>query len=406
MVLKDKLFTAMSKVTADPSVELDISAHHKKLSKWDRDHHATPPPWAGHSHNRRICIGLTNLLLFVFALALLALQIPKAAAQTDCTWEGTAPFCDGECSGDKSEMTRLDTPPGGGGPPYYYGPPFGKACATGSKALCCKLGSVSCRWDGTAPFCDGECRPGETEGHPPAGGTAGEACATGSKVYCCHSTDKLGSGGSALQSNPKFTRYAAFWEKGKGPAWQARHGLTSAKYQQAFDTLTKEGYRLVDISGYSVDNKETYAAIWEKQQGPAWVARHGLSAAQYQQEFDKFVGQGYRLVDITGYYVGGKDLYAAIWEKRQRPAWVARHGMTSSQYQQEFNSLTQQGYRLALIRGWRSGDTAHYAAIWEKKQGPAWVARHGMLSDVYQEEFDKLLKEGYRLRDVSGYHTY
>jgi hypothetical protein len=29
-----------------------------------------------------------------------------------------------------------------------------------------------------------------------------------------------------------------------------------------------------------------------------------------------------------------------------------------------------------------------------------------MLSDGYQEELDRLLKEGYRLRVVSGYHMY
>jgi len=129
-------------------------------------------------------------------------------------------------------------------------------------------------------------------------------------------------------------------------------------------------------------------------------------AAQYQQQFTTFGQQGYRLVDISGYAVGGEDRYAAIWEQRQGPDWAARHGMTSEQYQQEFNTLSQQGYRLVRIRGWRSGDVAHYAAIWEKTGGPAWVARHGMLSDAFQEEFDTLVKDGYRLRHISGYHTY
>ena len=160
------------------------------------------------------------------------------------------------------------------------------------------------------------------------------------------------------------------------------------------------------ISVYNVGGQDRYAAIWEKRQGPAWVAHHRLTSAQYQQEFETLKQQGYRLVDITGYNVGGQDRYAAIWEKRQGPGWAARHGLTSAQYQHEFNTLTQQGYRLARISGWRSGDAAHYAAIWEKTQGPAWVARHGMLSDTYQEVFDKLKKEGYRLRHVSGYHTY
>jgi hypothetical protein len=411
-------------------------------------------------------------IVVAFAIALLAAQVRPASAQTallasdiralldqdpnDCRWDGTSPACDGSCGPGESEITRLDTPPGGGAPPAYYGPPFGAACATGSKALCCKTPGRVCRWDGTAPFCDGECRSGETQSQPPPGSSGGKACVSGSKVYCCQSTG-TGTGSSALKANPKWTRYAAYWEKGSGAAWEARHGLTAAQYQQAFDTLKQQGYRIVEVSGYSVDDKATYAAIWEKRAGPAWVARHGLSANAYQQEFDTLkqqgyrlvyingydVGgqdhyaaiwekrqgpawvahhrltsdqyqqefntlrqQGYRLVHVSGYDVGGQDRYAAIWEKRQGPTWVARHGLTSAQYQQEFNTLTQQGYRLALISGWRSGATARYAAIWEKTGGPAWVARHGLLSDAYQETFDQLKKDGYRLKHVNGYHTF
>ena len=53
----------------------------------------------------------------------------------------------------------------------------------------------------------------------------------------------------------------------------------------------------------------------EKTQAP-WVARHGMTSAQYQQTFNELVGQGFRLVQVSGYEVGGTDRYAAIFEKR------------------------------------------------------------------------------------------
>ena len=74
-------------------------------------------------------------------------------------------------------------------------------------------------------------------------------------------------------------------------AWEARHGSTSAQYQATFDKLVGQGYRLVDVSGYSVNGQDRYAAIWVKSGGPAWQARHGLTSAQYQATFDKLVGQ-------------------------------------------------------------------------------------------------------------------
>src|SRR5580765_4100037 len=121
-----------------------------------------------------------------------------------------------------------------------------------------------------------------------------------------------------------------------GSAYVARHGLTSTQYQGQFDDLVKQGYRLREVSGYGVGNQALYAAIWDKSPSPAWVARHGLRSAQYQTEFDAQVKAGYRLVQVCGYGVGNQAFYAAIWDKSPSPAWVARHGLTSAQYQAEF----------------------------------------------------------------------
>ncbi|MFI8090722.1 hypothetical protein ACIF9R_20785 [Streptomyces sp. NPDC086080] len=35
-----------------------------------------------------------------------------------------------------------------------------------------------------------------------------------------------------------------------------------------------------------------------------WQARHGLTAAEHQAEFDRFTGRGYRLLKIAGYERG------------------------------------------------------------------------------------------------------
>jgi hypothetical protein len=100
------------------------------------------------------------------------------------------------------------------------------------------------------------------------------------------------------------------------PEWQARHRLTAAEYQQTFDQLRGQGFRLVQVSGYGVAGQDRYAAIWERREGPELQARHGLTAAQYQQTFDQLRGQGFRLVQVSGYSIGGgQDRYAAIWEK-------------------------------------------------------------------------------------------
>jgi hypothetical protein len=386
----------------------------------------------------------------VFSCVALTLGPAPARAQT-CRWDGTAPYCAGECGIGETEEGRASAAHMVTSLPSVNH--FGNGCVFGTKAYCCETPGITCRWDGTAPFCEGECEADENETKR-CESCSGKVCWTGSKAKCCKGT---GSTGQPLQASPELTQYAAIWEKKSGPAWVARHGLTSAQYQQEFDRLSKKGFRIVGVSGYGVAGKAHYAAIWEagpgparvarhgmtsakyqqaftlltgqgyrlvrvsgygiggtdyyaaifeKRTGPPWVARHGMTSAQYQKEFEERAGQGYRLIDVSGYSVAGKDRYAAIWEKRSGPAWVGRHGMTSAQYQEVFNDLGQKGYRLVHVSGYGIGGKNHYAAIWEQASGPSWVARHGMTADGYQEEFNHLAQEGYRLLQVSGFHPY
>lgn len=191
-------------------------------------------------------------------------------------------------------------------------------------------------------------------------------------------------------------RYAALWVQRSGPAWRARHGLTAAAYQTAFDQNLRDGYRLIYVDGYEIAGEDRYAAIWEKRSGPEWAARHGLTASEYQQAFDDFVRRGFRLVHLSGYARGGSARYAAIFEKSAGPEWVARHGLTAAAYQQAFDQLGRQGFRLKVVSGYRAGGIDSYAALWEKASGPPWAARHGVPDAWYQNVFDNHYYQGYR----------
>jgi CubicO group peptidase (beta-lactamase class C family) len=190
-------------------------------------------------------------------------------------------------------------------------------------------------------------------------------------------------------------RYAALWIQQAGPAWAARHGLTGAQYQAAFNDFTKKGYRLSFVNGYAVNGQATYAAIWSKAVGPAWSARHGLTGAQYQTAVNDLSKQGYGLRHVSVYNVGGTPRFAAIFEKGG-PAWVARHGLTGAQYQTAFDDFGKKGYRLKVVSGYREGNGDRYAAVWEKTAGPQWSARHGIAAAHYQSVFDNYFYQSWQ----------
>jgi len=191
-------------------------------------------------------------------------------------------------------------------------------------------------------------------------------------------------------------KYIAYWEKAAGPEWAARHGMSARDYQTAFDDFNKKGFRLMWVSGYAVGNQTKFAAIWQKQGGAAWVAKHNMTAADYQTAFNTYVQQGYRLVHVSGYVVGNTEYFAAIWDKSTGPAWTARHNMTAAQYQQAFNANLQQGYTLKIVSGYNKSGTDLYAAIWEKTASPLWSARHGISAANYQYAFDNMYYQGYK----------
>lgn len=211
--------------------------------------------------------------------------------------------------------------------------------------------------------------------------------------------------GYTVNNSPRF---AAVWEQRPSAAWAARHGMTSSEYQQAFNLYTSQGYRPVLVNGYTVSNSDRYVAIWDKSPGTGpWVARHGLTSSQYQTAFDTYTAQGFRLRHVSGYAAGGQALYAAIWEKpapsEANVAWVARHGMTSAQYQAEVNKYVAQGYRITVVSGFGLNGIDYYAALFEKKGGYPWMARHGLNSAQYQSEFDRVTPLGYKPTVVDGY---
>ena len=198
-------------------------------------------------------------------------------------------------------------------------------------------------------------------------------------------------------------RYAAIFSQSPSGPWEAGHRLTSEQYQAKFDELLRRGYRLRNVSGCAIAGSQRFTGIWEQAEGPAWQARHGVTAAEFQTTFDELTPLGYRPIQVCGYRVNVGVRFAGIWEQRPGPTWQARHNLSSADYQKIFDALLAQGYRLIWVSGYSAGGATRYAAIWEQSPGPAWQARHGLDGHGYQAAFDSLTENQFNLIQVAGY---
>ncbi|WP_156256608.1 papain-like cysteine protease family protein [Sandarakinorhabdus oryzae] len=194
--------------------------------------------------------------------------------------------------------------------------------------------------------------------------------------------------------------YMASWIKAGGTAWAANHGLTGAQYQARFNELTGQGFRPVCISGYTNGNSERFACIFDKSASTGWVARHGITAAQYQAGVDEWAHAGMRPLSLSAWRTGSGSRFACIYEKGGSGAWAARHGLDSAAYQQAFDQFVGQGYRLRGVQPYVESSTVKYIAWWEKSAGPPWVARHNMTEAQFRATHNSLAMQGYDL--VSG----
>jgi Bacterial tandem repeat domain 1 len=166
--------------------------------------------------------------------------------------------------------------------------------------------------------------------------------------------------------------YFEFLRPGPSPTvlgtayWRTCYGMTASEYQRISDELKRQGFRLTDMTGYSVGGQARYAAIWEKRDGPPLQAPYGLTSAQYQQTFEDLRMRGYRPLRISAYSIEGHAFYAGVWEQSTGPAWDARHEMAAAEFQQVSDKLKGKGYRLTDVSGYDVGRQDRYAAIWEK----------------------------------------
>ena len=92
-------------------------------------------------------------------------------------------------------------------------------------------------------------------------------------------------------------------------------------------------------------------------------------------KFEKYLQQGYHVVQVNGYTVNGKDYYAAIWDKSPVGPWASRHGMSSDGMQKVFDAYLEEGYRMTHVSGYEVEHEARFAAVWEKGDNKLKAAR-------------------------------
>lgn len=192
------------------------------------------------------------------------------------------------------------------------------------------------------------------------------------------------------------------------PLYSCSFDLSHDEYQGRYEDLAADGYRLVMVDGFRSDDGLRYAGIWIRDQAAGFTrARHGMTSDEYQSEFDDLRYRGYLLEGVTGLSSSGESeaLFAAVWNDGSARGYTAHHNMTTSSYQSTFDEYDQSGYQVILVTGYASGRSSRYAAIWSRHDERPRRARHHLPSSEYPSTFDELKDQGYRIAHVNAHEA-
>jgi CubicO group peptidase (beta-lactamase class C family) len=111
-----------------------------------------------------------------------------------------------------------------------------------------------------------------------------------------------------------------------------------------------------------------YAAIWMPNTGKTIWNADGVNetADQYQARFNAQAAGWCRPAQVAT--TGGR--FASLFVHNDIGPWVARHGLTADAYQDEFNAWTAKGYFPLSVQGGGSGADTRYTALFARQEEP------------------------------------
>ncbi|MEU6412228.1 hypothetical protein [Microbispora sp. NPDC046933] len=178
------------------------------------------------------------------------------------------------------------------------------------------------------------------------------------------------------------------------PSIVAYHGLTSAQQTERFNTLSAQGYQPITVS-ISTDSsgRSRYAAVWSSSGGAMgadlpWAMYQDMSSAGYQRRFDQYTAQGYLPAVVSATGSGADARFAAIFVKRSGVRYIAKHNITPKELDSTNATARKDGLWLTSVDVYGTADAPRYVAVWSSKPGGfGWHVSYALTQEKHNIEF-------------------
>lgn len=203
-----------------------------------------------------------------------------------------------------------------------------------------------------------------------------------------------------------ITYFNVIFRPSKNIEWVARHNMDGIKFQKEFDKWVKEEYRLINLNSYLLKGKEKYAAVWIKDKSINWFAYHGKTLSWHENNFKKYSKDGWVPVNVSCLHKGNKTFVSALWEKKNTGGFYLRPEMKLEEFINAFKQYTdKEKFKLVYLDGYIKNGKPRLSGIWHKNAADynSWWEKHNKTTNQFQTEYNSMLKNGYLTRCIAGY---
>ncbi|MDA1015795.1 MAG: hypothetical protein O3A00_15240 [Planctomycetota bacterium] len=183
---------------------------------------------------------------------------------------------------------------------------------------------------------------------------------------------------------------------------ELKTGISASEFQKEFDQRLRDGFRLVDVSLYTVRRQTAMACIWGKRTDPEFHVQTKLTAPELQKHAQDVQPMGFQLVRVSANAAGSDVRYAGIWEKRKIPVHV-RLGYDVKQFEEAHKTLSAAGsqplhFHVVAVKG-----QLIYSGIWEDVPEIKRELDQNLSYAAFVKAIPERAAAGFRVLQVCGY---
>ena len=162
--------------------------------------------------------------------------------------------------------------------------------------------------------------------------------------------------------------YSAIFRKTPPATVIMRHGLNQPDHEAVFNEAVRQKLSPVSVSVVSIDGRLYHTVLYRSESiGSSWVLTPGIPDVDFQAVYNEHAAVKRYPVYLNAFIHGGKRYISTIFSNAPHPLRKDKHGLNAAQWQEEFSSALKAGMLTRTLTAFDgTTDPPYFAASWWK----------------------------------------